>query len=191
MKPQAPQQTDTLPLAIETDKSDDTQPPTLPCSVSLWGLDHSSGHWGSRRKAGRCLWPHHSHIQRPAPSNLSLLPSQCLPFYGARLLSLETNAQTARETCPPGSQNRLVMRRDYNPSLSCLAEHILLLLHKSADVWLTFWSLSCKWSAQGMLSEGLLEVSVWEQYLLKSYLPYAKSFTKHYNGEMKDIKVIM
>lgn len=42
-----------------------------------------------------------------------------------------------------------------------------------------------------MLSEGLLEVSVWEQYLLKSYLPYAKSFTKHYNGEMKDIKVIM
>ena len=39
-----------------------------------------------------------------------------------------------------------------------------------------------------MLTEGFLEVSVWEQYLLKSYLPYAKSLTKHYNGEVKDIK---
>ena len=45
--------------------------------------------------------------------SLSAPSSQCLlPFCGARLLSLETNAQTARETCPPESQNRLVKRRD-------------------------------------------------------------------------------
>ena len=60
-------------------------------------------------------WLVTTSLQHSAAStfkSLSAPSSACLLFHGARLLSLETSAQTARETCPPESQNRLVKRRD-------------------------------------------------------------------------------